>query len=89
MECLQHYLLYLSQTYGMLLIIMTLIPILAFVLIVAGFAPSVYGQAFPAERALFLCRLVMTAALMIEGACLGIFLRSGRCAGHQRRHCWR
>ncbi len=57
-----------------LLIVMTLIPILAFALIVAGFAPSVYGQAFPAARALFICRLVMTAALMIEGACLGIIL---------------
>ena len=57
-----------------LLIIMTTIVILAFVLIVAGFAPSVYGQAFPAERARFICRLLMTAALMIEGACLGIIL---------------
>ena len=57
-----------------LLIIMTAIPILAFALIVAGFAPSVYGQAFPAERARFIGCLLMTAALMIEGACFGIVL---------------
>ena len=57
-----------------LLIVMTAVPILAFALIVAGFAPSVYGQAFPAERARFICRLLMTAALMIEGACFGIVL---------------
>jgi len=57
-----------------LLIIMTAIPILAFALIVAGFAPSVYGQAFPAERARFIGCLLMTAALMIEGACFGIIL---------------
>ncbi len=57
-----------------LLIIMIAIPILAYVLIAASFAPSVYGQAFPAERARFLGCLLMTAALMMEGACLGILL---------------
>ena len=61
-----------------LLITMIAVPVLAFALIVAGFAPSVYGQAFPAERARFICRLLMTAALMSEGACLGILLGQWR-----------
>ena len=54
--------------------IMIAIPILAYVLIAASFAPSVYGQAFPAERARFLGCLLMTMALMLEGACFGILL---------------
>ena len=58
----------------MLWIIMIAIPILAYVLIAASFAPSVYGQAFPAERARFLGCLLMTMALMLEGACFGILL---------------
>ena len=55
--------------------------ILAYILIAVSFAPSVYGQAFPAERARFLGRLLMTAALMFEGGGLGIFLRNGNCVG--------
>jgi len=61
-----------------LLISMIAMPVLAFALIVAGFAPSVYGQAFPPERARFICRLLMTAALMGESACLGILLGQRR-----------
>ena len=49
-------------------------PVLAFGLMAAGFAPSVYGQAFPAERARFIGCLLMTVALMFEGACFGILL---------------
>ncbi|HUH98545.1 MAG TPA: DUF6056 family protein [Anaerolineales bacterium] len=54
------------------------IPILGYGLIAASFAPSVYGQAFPAERARFIGRLLMTAALMSEGACLGSLLAQWR-----------
>jgi hypothetical protein len=57
-----------------LLVIMIATPVLGYILIVASFAPSVYGQAFPAERARFMGRLLMTTALMLEGACLGILL---------------
>jgi Family of unknown function (DUF6056) len=49
-------------------------PVLAFGLMAAGFAPSVYGQAFPSERARFIGCLLMTVALMFEGACFGILL---------------
>jgi hypothetical protein len=61
-----------------LLIFVIAIPVLAFALIVAGFAPSVYGQVFPPERARFICRLLMTAALMSESACLGFLLAQWR-----------
>ena len=54
--------------------VMIAILILAYVLIAASFAPSVYGQAFPAERARFLGRLIMTTALMLEGVGFGILL---------------
>jgi hypothetical protein len=57
-----------------LLIIIIAIPILAYALIVASFAPSIYAQAFPAERARFFGLLLMTLALMLEGACFGILL---------------
>jgi hypothetical protein len=53
---------------------MIAIPILAYALIVASFAPSIYAQAFPAERARFLGLLLTTMALMLEGACFGILL---------------
>ena len=62
----------------MLWIMILAIPVLAFGLIVVGFAPSVYGQVFPAERARFIGRLLMTAGLMAEGACLGIALAQWR-----------
>ena len=62
----------------MLWIIIAAIPVLAFGLIVVSFAPSVYGQAFPAERARFIGRLLMTGALMLEGACFGIVLAQWR-----------
>jgi len=56
------------------LIVTAATPFLAYGLIAASFAPSVYGQAFPAERARFIGRLLMTVALMLEGACFGILL---------------
>ena len=48
------------------------IPIIMWVLIAAGFSPSVYGQGFPVARMRFLARAVMTAAIMLEGAMLGL-----------------
>jgi uncharacterized protein DUF6056 len=47
-------------------------PVIMYGLIAASFAPSVYGQSYPVERARFAGRLVMTAALMLEGAGLGL-----------------
>ncbi|HET6821070.1 MAG TPA: DUF6056 family protein, partial [Anaerolineales bacterium] len=53
-------------------LLMLLIPALAYLLIAASFAPSVYGQSYPAPRAQFSARVVMTAALMTEGALIGL-----------------
>ncbi len=50
------------------------IPILSYLLIVASFAPSAYGQAFPIERARFAGQVFLVAGLMSEGAVLGILL---------------
>ena len=56
---------------GMLLF---LIPLLAYLLIAASFAPSAYGQSYPVARARFIGRLLLTSALMLEGALLGILV---------------
>ena len=58
-------------------------PFLMWILIAAGFSPSVYGQGFPVERMRFLARTIMTFTIMLEGALFGILaqdfkLRSGR-----------
>ena len=45
---------------------------LAYLLIAASFAPSVYGQNFPIARARFAGRVILTADLMFIGAMLGI-----------------
>jgi len=50
---------------------MVLVLLLAYLLIAASFAPSAYGQSYPAPRARFAGRVLMTAALMMEGALLG------------------
>ena len=52
--------------------------ILGYVLIAATFAPSVYGQNYPVARARFAGRLILTCALMINGAVLGILLTALR-----------
>jgi len=57
-------------------------PFVMWVLIAAGFSPSVYGQGFPVERMRFLARTIMTVTIMLEGALFGILaqdikLRSG------------
>ena len=53
-------------------------PFVMWILVAAGFAPSVYGQNFPVERARFLARSIMTAAIMLEGAMLGLLAQDIR-----------
>ncbi|MBI5951673.1 MAG: hypothetical protein HY865_08445 [Chloroflexi bacterium] len=52
-------------------LLLAAIPILSYLLIVASFLPSVYGQSFPVERARFTGQLCLVAGLMIESALLG------------------
>jgi len=56
--------------------LMLAVPFLIWLLIAAGFAPSVYGQGFPVERMRFLARTLMIIALMLEGALLGLILKN-------------
>ncbi len=51
---------------------------LMYVFIAASFAPSIYGQGYPVERARFAARLMMTTAAMLEGACLGVLAAEWR-----------
>ncbi|MBL0344210.1 hypothetical protein [Candidatus Villigracilis affinis] len=60
------------------------IPVLSYLLIVASFAPSVYGQSFPVERARFAGQVSLVAGLMIEGALLGSLLAQWRPAALEK-----
>jgi hypothetical protein len=60
-----------AQSRGVLFALI-LAPMVMYLMIAASFAPSVYGQAYPVERARFAGRLMMTTATLLEGACLGV-----------------
>jgi len=53
-------------------LLMLIVLVLAYLFIAASFAPSVYGQSYPVPRARFAARVIMTAALMAEGAWIGV-----------------
>ena len=53
-------------------ILMLVVLVLGYLFIAASFAPSAYGQSYPVPRARFIGRLLMTVALMTEGALLGV-----------------
>jgi hypothetical protein len=59
-------------------IVMLLVVVLGYLLIAASFAPSAYGQSYPAARARFFGRVLMTLALMIDGALLGVLVAQVR-----------
>ncbi len=61
-----------------LAILLVLTPILMYGMIAASFAPSVYGQAYPVERARFAGRWMMTTASLLEGGGLGVLLAQWR-----------
>jgi hypothetical protein len=61
-----------------LYVVLAVAPVLLYGLIVASFAPSVYGQSFPVERARFAGQLCLVTAVMIEGAGFGFLLAQWR-----------
>jgi hypothetical protein len=63
---------------GWLGIALIVVLVIAYILIAASFAPSAYGQSYPVGRARFAGRLVMTSALMMAGALLGILVSNIR-----------
>jgi hypothetical protein len=63
-----------NHTRNRLIILSIVVPLLAYLLIAASFAPSAYGQSYPVARSRFIGRLLMTSALMLEGALFGTLL---------------
>ncbi len=61
-----------------LAILLVVTPVLMYGMVAASFAPSVYGQAYPVERARFAGRLMMTSAALLEGAWLGVLAAQWR-----------
>lgn len=55
-------------------LLMIFLPFVIWVLIAAGFSPSVFGQGFPVERMRFLAQTLLIVMLMLEGLWLGLFL---------------
>lgn len=53
---------------------MIVLPFLIWLLIAAGFSPSVFGQGFPVERMRFLAQTLLIVMLMLEGIWLGLIL---------------
>ena len=53
---------------------MIALPFLVWLLIAAGFSPSVFGQGFPVERMRFLAQTFLIVMLMLEGLWLGLYL---------------
>lgn len=60
-----------NQVRNRLGIVMIVVLMIGYLLIAASFAPSAYGQSYPVPRARFIGRVLMTGALMTEGALLG------------------
>jgi hypothetical protein len=57
-----------------LLLWMLALPFLIWLLIAAGFSPSVFGQGYPVERMRFLARTLIIVTLTLEGIWLGLYL---------------
>ena len=53
-------------------------PLVQGLLIAASFAPSAYGESYPADRAQILGRLIMTTTFLFEGALLGVLCAHSR-----------
>jgi hypothetical protein len=68
-----------NKTRMQLVSLILVLLLIGYLLITASFAPSVYGQSFPAERARFAGVVLFSCTLMAVGAILGILAaRSGR-----------
>jgi hypothetical protein len=55
-------------------VLMIVLPFLIWLLIAAGFSPSVFGQGFPVERMRFLAQTLLIVISMLEGLWLGLYL---------------
>lgn len=57
-----------------LLFLLPIVWMIGYILVAASFAPSVYGQGFPAARARFSGVLLLTCIFMVTGAIIGILM---------------
>lgn len=76
-----------NEIYSIWLVIFA-IPALLWLLVAAGFAPSVYGQSFPVERMRFLARTLMIIACMLEGALFGFLLKDLKLSSNRIAEQW-
>lgn len=53
-------------------IALIIVPVLTYLLIVASFAPSAYGQSYPLERVRFPAHVLLTMSLLLEGGLIGL-----------------
>jgi hypothetical protein len=67
-----------SDRKNILLVLSGSLPVLVIILIAASFAPSVYGQGFPLERARFSGTVIFVAGMMVMGALVGVFVAQVR-----------
>jgi len=63
-----------KEARGRLGILLIVVLIFTYLFVAASFAPSAYGQSYPAPRARFIARLLLTSAFMLEGALLGTLI---------------
>ncbi len=63
-----------TKTRSRIIFFMVAVLVLAYLLIAASFAPSVYGQSYPVPRARFAARVILTCALILEGALMGVWI---------------
>jgi hypothetical protein len=59
-------------------ILLIVVLVLTYLFIAASFAPSAYGQSYPAPRSRFIGRLLLTGACMLEGALLGVLVAGAK-----------
>lgn len=67
-------------------IMMVIVPLISYLLIASSFAPSAYGQSYPIPRARFAGRVLMTCALVMNGALSGILVANIRNKFFQTTH---
>ncbi len=63
-----------NKTRNRIIFFMVAVLLLAYLLIASSFAPSVYGQSYPVPRARFAARVILTCALIMEGALIGVLI---------------
>jgi Family of unknown function (DUF6056) len=67
-----------ARSRWILLLLIFATPLLMYLMIAASFAPSIYGQSYPVERARFAGRFMLTSACIVEGVFFGVLIAQWR-----------